>query len=134
MMSHRVRRLARRLAGERGQALVETAIALPVVALLLLSIVDGGRIFHAWIVTTNAAREGARVAATRAPQPEVLNFVQSAMVNVTPYQVTTTNLGGTPGTPVTVEVRHDVAMLTPLIGSIVGNAVTVRTTAVMRLE
>jgi Flp pilus assembly protein TadG len=45
---------------ERGQSLVETAIVFPVLLLLLAAVVDFGRAFDAYIVLTNAAREGAR--------------------------------------------------------------------------
>ena len=45
---------------ERGQSLVETAIVLPVLFLLLAAVIDFGRAFDAYIVLTNAAREGAR--------------------------------------------------------------------------
>lgn len=125
---------ARRFAGERGQALVETAVVLPIVVLLLLSIVDGGRIFHAWIVTTNGAREGARIAATGSPQADVLAQVETAMGALTVTQLLTTNLEGQSGQSVTVEVRHDVSVITPLISAIVGNPITVSSIAVMRLE
>ena len=45
---------------ERGQSLVETAIVLPVLVLLLAAVIDFGRVIDAYIVLTNAAREGAR--------------------------------------------------------------------------
>jgi Flp pilus assembly protein TadG len=45
---------------ERGQSLVETAIVLPVLFLLLAAVIDFGRAFDAYIVLTNAVREGAR--------------------------------------------------------------------------
>jgi Flp pilus assembly pilin Flp len=122
------------LHSERGQALVETAIVLPVVALLLLAMVDGGRVFAAWIVVTNSAREGARVAAVGGNQTEVMTQVQDAMADVTPFTVSTDNLGGASGESVTVEVSHDVTLITPLIGAILGSVVTVDSTAVMRLE
>jgi Flp pilus assembly protein TadG len=50
----------RRQPRERGQSLVETAIVFPVLLLLLAAVVDFGRAFDAYIVLTNAAREGAR--------------------------------------------------------------------------
>lgn len=43
-----------------GQSLVETAIVFPILILLLVAVVDFGRVFDAYIVLTNAAREGAR--------------------------------------------------------------------------
>lgn len=45
---------------ERGQSLVETGIVFPILLLLLAAVVDFGRAFDAYIVLTNAAREGAR--------------------------------------------------------------------------
>ncbi|MBZ5557614.1 MAG: pilus assembly protein [Acidobacteriia bacterium] len=52
----------KRLAGERGNALIETALTLPLVLLVSVSIFEFGRAFQTWEVLTNAAREGARVA------------------------------------------------------------------------
>jgi Flp pilus assembly protein TadG len=50
----------RRKRRERGQSLVETAVVLPILLLLLAAIIDFGRAFDAYIILTNAAREGAR--------------------------------------------------------------------------
>lgn len=50
---------------ERGQSLVETAVVFPVLLLLLAAVVDFGRAFDAYIVLTNAAREGARFGAVK---------------------------------------------------------------------
>jgi len=46
----------------RGQALVETALALPLILLVLLGIVDFGRAVYAYNTMSNAAREAARIA------------------------------------------------------------------------
>lgn len=43
----------------RGAALVEFAIALPVLVLVVLGVVDGARAFATWNEVKNAAREGA---------------------------------------------------------------------------
>ena len=53
-------RLLRRSRRERsrGQTLVEFALILPVFLTLTLGVVDGARIFTAYIAVTNAAREG----------------------------------------------------------------------------
>ena len=48
----------------RGQSLVEFALALPLMILILAGVVDLGRAFYAYVGITNAAREGARFAAT----------------------------------------------------------------------
>jgi hypothetical protein len=51
---------------QSGQDLAEFAIILPLLLLVVFGVLDLGRIFHAAIATTNAAREGARYA-TRHP-------------------------------------------------------------------
>jgi len=52
----------RRLKSERGQALLEMAMTLPLLLLVSVSIFEFGRAYQTWQVLTNAAREGARVA------------------------------------------------------------------------
>ena len=52
----------RRNRSERGAVLVEAAIALPLLLLVVMGIIDFGRLFQRYEVVTNAAREGARVA------------------------------------------------------------------------
>lgn len=62
----RARGAPARVAGEprsRGQALVELALVTPILLVLLLGAIDLGRLFYAQITVTNAAREGAMVAA-----------------------------------------------------------------------
>jgi hypothetical protein len=49
--------------GESGQALVETALIVPLLVLLLLGAVELGRVTYAAIELTNAARAGAQYAA-----------------------------------------------------------------------
>jgi Flp pilus assembly protein TadG len=46
----------------RGQELVEVAILTPLLLLIAFGVLDLGRLFHASITITNAAREGARYA------------------------------------------------------------------------
>ena len=58
-----MRRLTRRLTkNERGAALLETAITIPLILLISVAIFEFGRAYQTWQVLTNAAREGARVA------------------------------------------------------------------------
>ena len=47
----------------RGQALVETGLILPVLALILVMGIDFGRVFFGWVALQNAARIGADFAA-----------------------------------------------------------------------
>jgi Flp pilus assembly protein TadG len=48
---------------EKGQSVVELAIILPLLLIILLGIIDFGRVFYAYVTVTNASREGARYGA-----------------------------------------------------------------------
>jgi Flp pilus assembly protein TadG len=52
----------RLMKNQRGAALLETAITLPIILLISVGIFEFGRAYQTWQVLTNAAREGARVA------------------------------------------------------------------------
>lgn len=47
---------------ERGQAIIELALTLPLLLLIILGVFDFGLMFQRYEVVTNAAREGARLA------------------------------------------------------------------------
>ncbi len=47
-----------------AQGLVEFALVLPIALLLVFGTIEYGRLFHAWVLVTNAAQEGARYAAS----------------------------------------------------------------------
>ena len=54
---------------QKGQALVELALTLPLILLLVLGAMDFGRVYHTKIVITNAAREGANYLAYYPEEP-----------------------------------------------------------------
>ena len=54
--------LVKRKRGERGAALLEVALTLPLLLFVCVGILEFGRAYQTWQVLTNAAREGARVA------------------------------------------------------------------------
>lgn len=51
----------------KGQSLVEFALVLPILLMLLLGIIEGGRIIWAYVTVQNTAREAARYAVTGRP-------------------------------------------------------------------
>ena len=53
---------ARSWTSERGAEVIEFAIVLPLLLLVIFGIVDFGFLFQRYVVLTNAAMEGARVA------------------------------------------------------------------------
>ena len=54
--------MSKRFRNQRGAALIETAITIPMVLLISVAIFEFGRAYQTWQVLTNAAREGARLA------------------------------------------------------------------------
>lgn len=54
--------IIRRILSEKGQAMVELALVLPILLVLVMGIIDMARAYSVLQVVTNAAREGARVA------------------------------------------------------------------------
>jgi len=74
-----------RFASERGQALIETAIALPLILFVSVCIFEFGRAYQTYQVLTNAAREGARVAVLPNTVPadvqsRVIAYIQSGQL------------------------------------------------------
>jgi Flp pilus assembly protein TadG len=53
--------------GERGAALIEAAITVPIILLISVGIFEFGRAYQTQQVLTNAAREGARLAVLEGP-------------------------------------------------------------------
>ena len=72
----------KRLRNQKGAALLETAITLPLVLLVCVSIFEFGRAYQTWQVLTNAAREGARVAILHdATDAQVTDAVRTYLTN-----------------------------------------------------
>ena len=72
--------LRRPRSNERGAELIEFALVLPLLLAMLAGIADFGRIFQRLEVTTNAAREGARLATLPGyNQTDVQNRVRAYM-------------------------------------------------------
>ncbi|MCH7789386.1 MAG: pilus assembly protein [Acidobacteria bacterium] len=100
---------------ERGQATVEVALVLPVLAVLLLAIGQVIVVGVTEIQVINAARSGARAAAVGEP---VAKAVQSGS-SLDPARTTVTI--GRQGAYVTVSVDYRGATDVPLVGAMVGD-------------
>jgi Flp pilus assembly protein TadG len=74
---------------ERGQAIVELALTLPLLLLIVLGVFDFGLLFQQYEVVTNAAREGARLAvltsqySTADASARVLDYLSAGGINTT---------------------------------------------------
>ena len=83
---------------DRGQALVEFALVLPLMLLLLLLAVDFGRLFTTYIAVNNAAREGAFYAAEHAADTPFDGTAYNAGVEATASQEVNVQAQGGEGT------------------------------------
>jgi hypothetical protein len=110
-------RRGRRQPGERGAALVEFALILPILILLIFGIIEFGRGYHTKTTLAHAAREGVRVAALDSGNP--VQVARDAAPNLTPGAITVTVTPDpcVPGDPVTVTLDYNHQYDIPLFGS-----------------
>jgi len=98
---------------------VEFALLLPLLLLLVFGIIDFGRALNAQITLTQAAREGARLAALG--QPNVVSGTQAAATGLSPVAVVVTPCpsGATQTTDAVVHASYSFSFVTP-VGAIAG--------------
>jgi Flp pilus assembly protein TadG len=141
-----------RTTGERGQALLEVALTLPLLLIVAVGIFEFGRAYQTWQILTNAAREGARIAVLPgtnddAVEARVHEYLEAGLIpdpdgaDVTIDRDTTIALGADTASasrvdvayPFTFMVLQPVAQLV-VSGSTVGAPLTMTTSATMRNE
>ena len=138
--------------GERGNALIETAITMPILLLLMVGIFEVGRAYETWQVLTNAAREGARMsitpdndeATTKAMVKKYMDDGQltkagSAVIAINKTATIVVNGNNVGASQVTVDYPFEFIMLQPVArlvvpGTSTGAAITMRASALMRNE
>lgn len=122
----------------KGQALVEFALILPLLLLIILGIVEFGRIFGAALTVQHSAREGARLGVIGGSDTEIITTVKQASpildINQIAVQITPEEGVRARGQELSVEVRYPVQVVVPFVSMITGNTVTVHSVSVMRME
>jgi hypothetical protein len=144
---------------ERGQSLVEVALTLPILLLILSGLLDIGRVYYIYIALEEAAQEAATFLAQNPwcqgptdipPADAVLDncsnpnnaefrIYNASNQEIEPAQVDSIaytfpeDLGGNPiigiGSTVTVTIRYDFPLVTPLIRDALGGADGITLTA-----
>ncbi len=122
--------VARRRHSERGQAALELALCLPILALLLLALVQVAVVVRDQVAVVHAAREGARAAAVTGAGPADGVAAARTAARLEPGRL---DVDASRGESVRVTVRYRSPTDIPLVGRLVGD-VTLRATAVMRSE
>jgi Flp pilus assembly protein TadG len=141
----------RRSRSARGAELIELALVLPILLLMFAGIVDFAVMFQRYLVVSNAAREGARIAVLPGyTQTDVQNRVTEYMRNGTGdyalspstalTMVTIDPPGATPPFPaaqVAVSITHAYWLMGPVSGLFGGGSfstITLTARATMRIE
>jgi Flp pilus assembly protein TadG len=138
-----------RLRSQKGAALLETAIVLPLILLVCVGIFEFGRAYQTWQVLTNAAREGARAAIITGTTDtdvttRVRNYMQGgALPNYLTATVTITRnvalTGSDTATRVQIDYPFQFIVLQPVVRLVVrtattGAPITMHSAALMRNE
>jgi Flp pilus assembly protein TadG len=103
---------------DRGAVAVEFALILPILVVLVFGIIDFGRAFNAQVTLSQAAREGARLAALGNSTGTVTSRTIAAAPALSPVTVTVTPCasGATQTTDAVVTVKYTLTFSTPMIG------------------
>jgi len=139
----------KRMRSQKGAALLEAAVTLPMIMLVCVGIFEFGRAYQTWQVLTNAAREGARMAVISGTtdvdiKGRVVNYMHNgALPDGADTMVTITRgvaLTGTDtGTQITINYPFEFMVLNPVVRlihstSTVGAPITMQSSALMRNE
>ena len=128
-----------------GQSLAEFALIAPVFLMMVLGVVDLGRVFYSYEALANATREGARYCALHAHDTYAKNVSSDTRTRVTD------ELGGSvsnlsvaspacdtsvvTGEPVTVTASTTFTPITPLISALFsGGTLTLTASATMKMQ
>ena len=114
----------KRIRNQKGAALLETAITIPLILAVCVAIFEFGRAYQTWQVLTNAAREGARVAIlAETTDAQVTTAVRTYMQSgqLPKYDTATVSVertvpfGANTASKVTVTYPFDFTVLNPVM-------------------
>jgi Flp pilus assembly protein TadG len=119
--------------GDEGQATVELALLLPVVAILLLAVLQVAVVARDAVLVTHAAREAARAGAVDAsPAAAAAAARSSSGLDPARLAVRTTRHGGAGGR-VQVDIWYRSPTDLPIVGALIGDPL-LTATVTMRIE
>jgi len=133
---------------ERGAALLEAAVTIPLILLISVGIFEFGRAYQTQQVLTNAAREGARLAVLEGPtdadvRTRVNNYLTGGGLTSQPDGNIAVNrtvpFNGATASQITITYPFQFMVLNPIVRMVVpssttGEAINMSAAALMRNE
>ena len=134
MLKRLIKKLRR---SEKGQAMVEMALVLPILILIIGGIVDFGWLFYNKLALNNAAREGARYAAIHYHlstdwNAQAVQLMQNVYVGTNFSQAIVYDAASA---QIQAQISANVPVLTGITSTILGrDTIEMTGTCIMRLE
>lgn len=126
------------LNNNRGQAIVEFVLIIPLVFLLIFAMMETGRYVHAAYEVEHASREAARVGALGGSDADIQNSaslsasgLDSQLLSVT---IAPTQALRESGDQITVTVTYQFSPITPFVEAIYTNGMAISSDMSMRVE
>ncbi|GLC28994.1 TadE/TadG family type IV pilus assembly protein [Clostridium omnivorum] len=124
---------------KKGQALVETALIIPILIIFLCMIIDTGRIIYAECRLNLICQESARIASFGGGETQITNYAYSKLdsnsaatlnVSMDPYNASERKSG----TNVTVKLSVDLKYITPLAKLFFSSPFKAKAQSTIRIE
>lgn len=128
----------RNIKNEKGQALVEFAIILPILLLLIMGILQFGLLINSYLALENSSREGARLGIVGCTDKDIQNIVMKTAptlnsnaltINITPSEGSRKS-----GDTLTINLTYNYNLTIPIISTLFNNSVTLNAQTSMRIE
>jgi Flp pilus assembly protein TadG len=123
---------------ERGQSLVETALILPVLLLLLVGILDFGRIMYSYAHLHMAAQETVRMGGLGKNDAEITSFakdyVQLNEIDQLKINISPGDSSRDAGDYVTIKLEYPFQFFTPFVSSLFSSSLSIKAESTIRVE
>ncbi len=124
--------------GEKGQSMVELALVLPMILLLLMGIVEFGRLFHTYLVITQGSREGARLAVVGESDQQIIAKIEQVTASLNVEKLSIQISPGANerirGVSVQVSVSYELDLIVPNLFELLPDPFILTSNTFMRME
>lgn len=123
---------------QKGQSLTEFALLVPILLLLILGILDFGKILYTYMHMNIATQESVRLGGLGKGDAEITEFAKGYLIFGDPEQLEViifpTQENRTSGEYVTVTLRSPYESLTPVISNLLPDSYNITTNSTIRIE